>query len=256
MNVEVISKLLGRFVRRHKTSFEIISQRQSMLLELGTVVGIQEHYRSRGFSIELIQPPGLSKFRVKTSTRGWPWNYTRIRASRGVDSVDIHMNLMVRGAHDQGIYCVDVGITRPESVPMAKPTRRWACLENRHLYSFAEAKRLVVYPMLLAQFFGIVHEIKPRFLRPPARRRYGSHRHPPPTLIVLGNFSGTSSVIVESYEKRGCQLNVAEKFDLRVAWASKKASRSPLYWSEAKARSSRILKPKERVRWFILDEEE
>ncbi len=60
------------------------------------------------------------------------------------------MNLMVRGAHDEGIYCVDVGIVRTGVVPQAvEPEAKWECVPNESLISFAEVKRLLVYPMLL-----------------------------------------------------------------------------------------------------------
>ncbi len=256
MNVDVISNLLARFVRRHRTTFDTLSTRQSALLELGAMVGVQEHYRSRGFEIKVMNPGRLAEFRVKTSTRGAPWNYTRIRATRNDRAVDIHMNLMVRGAHDDGVYCVDVGITKAGSVPSSKGAAKWQCLGNKHLRSFAEVKRLVVYPMLLAQFIGIVHEVKPRFLRKPARRWYGSRRHPPPTLIALGHFSANSDSIVRHYEHRGFQVNVAENFDVRVAWARQDRTRSPLYWDEG-ATGPRPIKARELKQGrFVRSEEE
>ncbi len=232
VNADVIARLLARFARRHATTFNEISSMQSMQLELGAVVGVQEHYRANGFDIEVVNPRGATQFIVKTSTRGAPWNYSRIRATRKDRTVDIHMNLMVRGANDNGIYCVDVGITGPDTVPSQKTRMKWLCLENRHLRSFAEVKRLVVYPMLLAQFVGIVHEIKPRFLQAPPRRKYGRNDHLPPTLIVLSHFSGNSGEIIRSYPGRGFQINIAENFDVRVAWARNKEARSPLYWDD------------------------
>ncbi len=231
MDSRVITNLLKRFAKRHSATFSEIAQRQSMLLELGAVIGVQEHYRAAGFDIRTLNPRDSSEFVVKTSTRGAPWNYSRIRARRDGNAVDIHMNLMVRGAHDEGVYCVDVGIANADSVPLKKSSKgEWICLENRELRTFAEVKRLVVYPMLLAQFVGIVHEIKPRFLVPPLRRRYGRDGHIPPTLIVLGHFSGNSREIVRAYEQRHIQINIAESFDVRVAWARSDRKRSPLYW--------------------------
>lgn len=239
MNVEAIARLLVQFARRHATTFHEISSRQGIQLELGAVVGVQEHYRANGFDIEIFNPRGVAQFVVKAGTRGAPWKYSHIRATRDGRAVDIHMNLLVRGANDDGIYCVDVGITTADVVPARKSREKWLCLENRHLRSFAEVKQLVVYPMLLAQFVGIVHEIKPRFLKAPGRPKYGRNGHLPPTLIVLGHFSGNSTEIVRSYNDRGFQINIAENFDVRVAWARNEASRSPLYWDDS-ASPSRI----------------
>jgi hypothetical protein len=116
-------------------------------------------------------------------------------------------------------------------VPQAvDPKVKWQCVPNESLISFAEAKRLPVYPMLLAQFIGIVHEIKPEFVNAPAPDGFGRTTHLPPTLISLGRFSGNSRKIVDAYVARGITVCIAESFDVRLAVHRKKGTRSPLYW--------------------------
>jgi hypothetical protein len=145
------------------------------------------------------------------------------------------MNLMVRGAHDEGIYCVDVGIVQAGIVPQkVDPRVKWVCVPNQALISFAEAKRLPVYPMLLAQFVGIVHEIRPEFLRPPTPVGYGRTSQLPPALISLGRFSGNSKLIVDAFKGRGITVCIAENFDVRLAVHRKNGTQSPLYWDQPK----------------------
>ena len=129
---------------------------------------------------------------------------------------ELHMNLMVRSAHDAGVYCVDVGIVEAGTIPAAKPTGTgpWLCLENQHLVTFAEVKKLVIYPMLLAQFLGIVHEIKPGFLTSNCGLKLP---HISPMLIALGHFSGNAGIIVANYPHRGIHITVVENFDSRLA---------------------------------------
>jgi hypothetical protein len=117
-------------------------------------------------------------------------------------------------------------------VPDTVGRTRWECIPNDALLSFAEVKRLVVYPMLIAQFIGIVHEIKPEFLGPPIRNGFGSGGHIPPTLIALGTFSGNSKAIVEAFVRRKFQIHVAENYDMRLAQARKDQTRSPLFDTE------------------------
>ena len=141
------------------------------------------------------------------------------------------MNLMVRSAHDVGIYCVDVGVVRAGAVPeTAGRADKWACVENSSLVTFAEVKRLVVYPMLLAQFVGIVHEIKPVCLKSPPPSYIGRFEHLPPALLALGHFSGNSSAIVQGFKARGFTVCIAEGLDIRIAAHRKGTSKSPLYW--------------------------
>src|SRR5207244_13630 len=140
--------------------------------------------------------------------------FSRIIAERDGTTVEIHMNLMVRSAHDDGIYCVDVGIALADSIPSEKSEEKWACLQNNSLITFAEVKKLVVYPMLLAQFIGIVHEIKPEFLK---SRRDVDKSHLSPILITLQYFSGNSKAIVDAYPRRGINVTIAENYDMRLA---------------------------------------
>ena len=49
-------------------------------------------------------------------------------------------------------------------VPRKKQQPKWERLDNGDLITFAEVKKLIVYPMLLAHFVGIIHEIMPNNL--------------------------------------------------------------------------------------------
>ena len=68
--------------------------------------------------------------------------------------------------------------------------------------------------MLLAQFVGIVHEIKPNFLRTRAGLDLS---HLSPVLITLGHFSGNSRLIVNKYISRQIFVTIAENYDMRLA---------------------------------------
>ena len=147
--------------------------------------------------------------------------------------ISTHMNVMVRRAHDEGVYCVDVGVVKAGAVPDAvKRKSKWVCIENDAVITFAEVERLVIYPMLLAQFIGIVHEIKRNFMRSPSPDGFDRHQHLPPTLIALGHFSGNSAAIVRSYGNRSILVCVAENFDVRLAAQRTGECRSPLYWDK------------------------
>lgn len=224
MDLAEVKAAIKRAIRAHRAAFQAVANDQAKLLELAAITGYAEHYRSHNYQVTIANPAGSRFFNIKTSTRGDPWNFSRFVAVQGDDAVELHMNLKVRSAHDQGIYCVDVGIVRAGQIPNSKPAALWECLDNRSLISFAEVKKLVVYPMLLAQFVGIVHEIKPKFLAV-ARRRKSAH--PPPTLIALGHFSGNSTSIVSSYRTRGIHLQIAENYDMRLARVRSNPNTSP-----------------------------
>lgn len=218
MDVSAVSRSIEAFLKKEKQAFYQISTNQSKALELAVTVGVTEHYRSNSYSVSICNPANdKNTFVVKTSTRGHPWNFSYVHLERDGKEYEAHMNLMVQSAHDLGHYCVDVGIAKAGVVPKKATKSKWVCLSNHELVTFAEVKKLVVYPMLLAQFVGIVHEIKPPFIGGRMPRGFIKEEHLLPALASLGNFSGNSSQIVQAYKKRGIRLVVAENFDMRLA---------------------------------------
>lgn len=212
MKVDEIEMAIKRVVRRFSGTLKAISNSQTQLLELASITGVAEHYKSLGYAIQAVNPPKKKGFVVKTTTRGYPWNFSYFVCRRDGVELEVHMNVRVRSAHDLGIYCVDVGVVAVDAIPKAKSTPPWECVANVDLLTFAETKKLVVYPMLLAQFIGIVHEICPGNLS-------GSVRHIElfPALITLGHFSGNSTSIVGAYPGRGINVKVVENYDMRLS---------------------------------------
>lgn len=225
MDIEEIRKSIQRVIAKHRKALEVIGTSQTKLLELGAITGIAEHYRSKGYTPRVINPKGRRSFIVKTSTRGFPWNFSRIVLEREGRQFELHMNVMVTGASGTGTYCVDVGVVESGSIPQEKPQDVWERLDNSQLVTFAEVKKLVVYPMLLAQFIGIVHEIKPQFL---AGRGGLDSAHPSPVLIVLGHYSANSLEIVRSYPSRGISVIIAANYDGRLSRVRLGRTASPL----------------------------
>lgn len=224
MNLNDVAAAVKAVIKRHANGFRLIAGSQTKLLELASLTGIVEHYRSIGAVVTPINPRGKSAFVSKQGTRGHPWNFSRFNCSWNSQDFEIHLNLKVRGAHDSGIYCVDVGVVRADAVPSTSPATPWICASNEDLLSFAETKKLVVYPMLLAQFVGIVHEIMPGSLN-----IMGPYAHLPPTLITLGHFSGNSKSIVDNYSNRAFRILIAESYDVRLARVRAGTIASPFF---------------------------
>lgn len=233
MDVDAVAKTILAFTRRHRQVLTVLGGRQSQVLELAALVGVSHHYKAAGFSVAVENPRGGREFVVKSGTRGHPADYSRLRCTKGRDEVELHANLMVQSARDDGTYCVDVGIVRASRVPSSKGGKKWTRLANKDLRSFAEVKKLVVYPMLLAQFVGIVHEIRPNFLRKPRPRGFGALGHLPPTLIALGHYSSNSEIIVKAFRSRGFSFLVTASYDVRLTKCRFSPFQSPFYLADA-----------------------
>ena len=227
MDPRTAARSLASFFRRNHAALERLPTRQSQLLELAALMAAAEHYRLIGF---IVEPDRLfaGRLRVKTSSRGYAWNFSFLRASSAKLTVDIHANLPVHGAsrRDPGVYVVDIGVVRHGSVPDAAHGD-WNGLKNRDLVTFVEAKRLVIYPMLLAHFLGIVHELKPRFLRGPAAAP-SPKPHFYPTLAATGYFTPNARAIVDAYPARRVWVNVIPDLDTRIGGIAAGSITEPL----------------------------
>jgi hypothetical protein len=157
MDVKAVSAALNRYINAHRTELARVPIIQSQLLELGALVLTAEHYKINGYEIRVSNLVD-SKFRVKRTSGGKPWNFSWFVAARGRHRVEIHSNLPVAGFYgkDGARYVVDVAVCKPDFLPIKPDVRRaWRSADNEVLVTFVEAKKLTIYPMLLAQFIGI-----------------------------------------------------------------------------------------------------
>jgi hypothetical protein len=231
MDTVAVTDAVRRFIVSHRTQLAYVPTIQSQLLELAAFVSAVEHYRLAGYAVT---PVNLirNRFKMKRTSAGYPWRFSWFRATNGLVAYDIHANLPVGGAYraDGARYVVDVAISPAGRVPSAPPRRgEWAALKNRELVTFVEAKRLTIYPMLLAQFLGIVHEIKPSFIRN-SRRPPGfvQHGHFPPTLVTTGPWAKSCERIYAAYPARGFRVVVVPNLDVVLSTLRSGRQRSPL----------------------------
>lgn len=217
MNITAIESALKKFISQHSVQFHNLAVRESALLEVGALTMASEHYRLAGYTIS-VENPKNGLFVTKLTSRGHPYNFSWFSCVRDDELYEIHSNLPVKGAHRDGaIYVVDVAVVEgSDGVPKAKPKKPWLALENKKLATFAEVKKLVVYPMLLAQFIGIVHEITPRSLRKPKALPKPS-AHFPPSLVTLGYLQGTSAKVLGGFAKRKYHVCVVHNFDVHLS---------------------------------------
>ena len=109
------------------------------------------------------------------------------------------------------MFALDIAVVQVGSLPdLERGTKgkgRQFWVENKKLITFGEAKKLTAYPMLLAQFLGIVHETKPTFLNQDSTT---DTCHPPPVLFTANHLTSGSQGILESFEERNLLIRVVE----------------------------------------------
>jgi hypothetical protein len=221
VNVDLIRRELRRFIRRQRSAFDRIVSTETQILELAALSVAATHYERIGYKV---YPANLigGHFKVKVKSR-YRENFSWFTAVRDGRSYEIHGNLGVQSAfmRDTGIYVVDVAVTKAGSVAKRGPGKHDEWVPNRDVVTFLEVKKLVAFPMLLAQFVGIVHEIKPAFLsgrRPP---RFAAEGHFDPALVTLGHLARTAGAIRNGFIERRFRIRVITNFDARISWLSR-----------------------------------
>lgn len=217
MDVQAVQAAIGGFAANRQVQLSSLGSRNSQVLELAALVVVVEHYVRSGYAAT---PVNLQDgaFKVHLNSQGYPWNFSYWRVQRNGRTFQIHANLPVESAYaaDNGIYVIDVAVLDgPELAPI--PGERWRRVPNENLVTFVEVKAIVIYPMLLAQFLGIVYELTPHFLG--SRRPWGFTRddHFDPALLALGYVHARSTPIVAAYASRGIKVRIVGNCDLRVA---------------------------------------
>jgi hypothetical protein len=234
IDFDKLNTKIADFLTRHKSSLYKIVSNNSNLFETFCFVIFVRYYEEAGYELK---PKNLldGKFRFKYNTRGYPWNYSyfvavtpskatveeeeilfEIRHNQQVSAAWLKLN-GEDGNHDPPMFALDVAIIKPSSLPdLVKGQKRkdenyW--VDNKNLITFGEAKKLTAYPMLLAQFYGIVHEVKPEFLQPykkePLQILLEQH-HPPPVLLTSNHLTWGTKRILQSFGDRDLLIRVVE----------------------------------------------
>jgi hypothetical protein len=221
-DLDALKNGLRNIAVRYRTTFESLVGKRSALLEYAALLLAVERYAEAGYSVDAKNLVNRNLFRVKKNSNGNPWNFSWYEVSRGPLTFELLTNAKVNGgyAFDDGTYVVDVAVLPGGSVARARaPGKAFNAFANSDLKTFMESKALKVYPMLLAQFVGIVLEVTPRFVTAGRRRPRGhlAHGHFDPTLVALGSFSANADRIRSHYPDRGYRINVVSRFDVEAA---------------------------------------
>jgi hypothetical protein len=228
-----LTRQVSDFLTRHKAAIYEISRHNTHLFEAVCFVIFARYYEEIGYQL---RPENLleGKFRFRWTTNGYPWNYSyfavlspKLENEESSTLFEIHHNQKVTGAwvevekQDEGeippMFAVDIAVAEAGSLPKLpqghKHTDETYWIENSRLLTFAEAKKLTAYPMLLAQFLGIVHEIKLEFLHVGKRelsQAFWEQKHLPPTLLTADHLTSGTRQVLKSFHKRELMIRIVE----------------------------------------------
>lgn len=194
---------LTKFINKYRTSFEELPRRYSALFEVIGLMVIVKRLESNGYKVST-KNLKAGKFKVKLTASGYPANFSHFECRKGNRIYELHCNLLVQGHGGCGRYCVDVGIVRGGRVKVNGKISNWSGVLNGDLASFAEMKKLNVYPMLIAQFIGIVYQIKRKCIVEGVATKVPI----PPTLIAEGYMTAQCVGVQKGIKDEGMKISI------------------------------------------------
>lgn len=231
MNEEQVDRIKDRissFLTDHRTETEEIASKVSNIFEAYCYVLFVLHYEQEGLKpkAENLTPDNIFKFRFSTAGHPWNFSYFSVRQNDDTDEVlfEVRHNQQVVGHFVEvdpdsdekpGLFALDTAVIKPGGLPnppmgTRRTTERTYVL-NDDLITFGEAKKLVAYPMLLASYYGIVHELRPEFLDGstlPAG--FELHPHPFPILFTADFLTKGTKNVLKTFEDRQLRVTVVE----------------------------------------------
>jgi hypothetical protein len=238
-----LQRKVEHFIASHKSTIHNVSRNRNNIFEVSCYVLVAQYYEFIGYRLE-IKNPIDGKFRFRYSTNGFPWRYSYLVGFSKMDDqpvFEIWHNQKVAGfrfadeeENEIPLYATDIAIIKPRGLPAnlnfatkGKDERVW--VKNADLITFGEVKNLVGYPMLIAQFLGVVHEIKPPFLHESVGcipSDFYEQRHLPPLLLTSGKLLSGALMVKKSFEYRQIEIYVIDNliiqsFDLVLEELSK-----------------------------------
>ncbi len=205
-------QVLNNQVRRIATYFEINCYNNAV-----------RFYQNQDFEITMINPDsGNGNFVYQLSPAGNPNNFSFFLARKDYQEngkkftviCSIRQNVRVQSKSDNNIFFTpDIVIshffedqTQSEISSdqnlsfYQNQKQKFYFIANENLITFAEAKHYSPFPELIGSFIGIVHVLKPDFLRKNKRKKKGNHFAP--SLLISGEGANHVSQIKTSFENR------------------------------------------------------
>lgn len=232
INFSYLQQKTKDFLKSHKSAIQNVTKSHNNIFEVACYVVIAQYYEHIGYQLQ-IKNSVKRKFRFRYSTSGFPWRYSYLQASNkrdGKPAFEIWHNQKVSGGwlsseeeKDIPLFALDIAVIKPGALPAnlnfeAKGSGERVWVKNEDLITFGEAKKLVGYPMLIAQFLGIVHEIKPSFIDKKLGsipREFFEDRHLPPALLTSENMLSGARKVIKSLRDRKIEILVVDSLASR-----------------------------------------
>jgi hypothetical protein len=174
---------------------------------------IVRYYEKLGYEIT-VQNLKDGKFKYKCSPKGLLNNFSYFKADKTGDSGQsveffVFHNATVQSAFDDLVFTTpDIVVSKTKdpsiSTDYYSTKLKKSYISKNDLITFCEVKHYTLFPELMLNFMGTVHELMPHCTDDSAG--HPESKHIAPSLMMSGTFGKSTNRIKESLERR-CYVN-------------------------------------------------
>ena len=209
---------LSAYFRQNELDLEKFGRTVNQTFEAFVFVSVAEWYTDHGWQVEVINAveseTGKREIHLKFNTRGRPDKYTYFKCKKGDQEIQIRHQLRIatysyieEDDDPRANIVLDVAVINSNDLSAFETDDH---VENQHLITFGEAKHMSAFAELVANFIGLVHELKPDLLKRRKSRKLGNanREHLAAFLYVSGLIYPTAQGIKKTIEKRGYDIDI------------------------------------------------
>jgi hypothetical protein len=204
---------LETFFANEKASVNNFGSTVNQTFEAKVFASVIKWYQTNGWTVNIINPlkNGRYVFNLKFNTRGAPINYSYAKCTKQGKSCQIRHGLRThtrsyntRNRKSANIVC-DIVVMNDINIDGFTTD---TALQNKFLISFGEVKHMSAYAELMANFVGLVFELKPDKLRRIRTKKWVRPDNISCFMYVSGILYKTAEGLLETFDKRKYDIDV------------------------------------------------
>jgi hypothetical protein len=204
---------LEAFFRKNKSRIQDFGSTVNQTFEAFVFASVLNWYTSEGWSVNIVNPASSpNEVKLKFNTRGMPERYSYAVCEKDNTRIQVRHGLRVATFYNKPDFSfpanvvLDVAVINDRNLSGFKSND---FIDNIDLITFGEAKHMSAFAELIANFLGLVHEIKPDAMQPISSSQTSNLRlHPVPFLYVSGHLYPTARGVLESIKARNLNIDV------------------------------------------------
>lgn len=213
IDTEVVENRLEIFFRNNKSQIQNFGSTVNQTFEAFVFASVLNWYISNGWSVDIRNPVSNPKeVKLKFNTRGKPGGYSYAICEKNNEKIQVRHGLRVSTFYNKPGFTfpanvvLDVAVIYDRDLSQLKSNDY---VDNTDLITFGEAKHMSAFAELIANFLGLVHEMKPDAMLPFSPNNFKNFPdHPVPFLYVSGYLYPTAKGIFESIKDRSINIDI------------------------------------------------